>query len=476
MPPPSVSGVLRVQGISSLVAAAASLALAIVVPSNAGAAPGLNRIWISNTGVDTPGCASATSPCRTLQYAHDNLNSGGEIYILNPSGYGALNITKAITIINDGVGVAVVQGAVAGANSITINAQPNDAISLRGLTIEGAGLAPVAVQFNSGRSLSLQNCVIRDVTQTGVAFTPNQGAALFVSGTLIEDLGSSGVGINVAPSAGTASAALSRVEIVRAGQTGLNAAANALVTLRESVISGNTVGVNMAPGTVASYGLNQVAGNGTDIVGGPIAERGAIGPAGPTGPQGPQGVMGAAGPTGPPGPTGPTGPTGATGATGATGPTGPAGPTGPTGPAGPTGPTGATGPSPVVRVINVANPANAFTAGQGFFNYGPWVTVVVPTGQTMNVTASISTHLYDTDYATDVEFGICYSPNVNYAPTTPFSTTTNVPYSTTTAIVGSGGFQLTGGTWYVGLCISLPSSVFINFSATEFGGWVVVTD
>src|SRR5437588_5538508 len=89
-------------------AVAAALFVALAAPTGVGAAPALNRIWISNTGVDAPGCASATSPCRTLQYAHDNLNSGGEIYILNPSGYGALTITKAITVVNDGAGVAVV--------------------------------------------------------------------------------------------------------------------------------------------------------------------------------------------------------------------------------------------------------------------------------------------------------------------------------------------------------------------------------
>ena len=75
--------------------------------------------------------------------------------MLDPSGYGALVITKAISIINDGVGAAAVQPAVAGQNGITVNAGPNDAVNLRGLMIEGNGSSPIGVQFNSGRSLSM---------------------------------------------------------------------------------------------------------------------------------------------------------------------------------------------------------------------------------------------------------------------------------------------------------------------------------
>jgi hypothetical protein len=341
------------QRIVAAIAAAIALALPALAPGDALASPALNRIWVSGKGVDAAGCAGAGNPCRTFQYAHDSLAGGGEIYVLDPSGYGALVITKAISLINDGVGAAVVQPAVAGQNGITVNAGPNDAVNLRGLTIEGNGSSPIGVQFNSGRSLSMQNCVIRNVTQAGVAFTPNQSAALFVSGTLISDLaGSSGTGINVAPTAGTATAVLSRVDILRVGTTGVNAAMGAAVTLRDSTIAGNGVGVNMAVGaTVVSYGINQIAGNGTDIVGGTIPELGAKGPPGPQGPTGmtgaagPAGATGAAGPTGPAGATGAQGPQGLSGMTGATGPAGQNGTTGATGATGPQGPTGARGPA-----------------------------------------------------------------------------------------------------------------------------------
>jgi hypothetical protein len=352
------------QRVNAAAAAVALVAVGLVAaPGGALSAPALNRIWVSGKGTDVAGCAAATAPCRTLQYAHDNLNTGGQIYVLDPSGFGPLVISKAISVINDGVGDVVIEAAVAGQTAIVVNAGANDAVNLRGLTIEGNGGSPVGIRFNSGRSLSVQNCVIRDVTQTGIAFTPNQGAALFVSGALIEDfVGAGGTGINVAPSAGTASAVLSRVDILRVGVTGVNAASGASVTLRDSTVAGNSVGVNMASGsTVVSYGINQIAGNGTDIVGGTIPELGAKGPPGP---QGPQGVVGAAGPTGPTGATGATGMAGPAGSQGAIGPTGPQGAQGPQGPQGSAGAQGATGPAGIVSIQAAAGPGLGDIAGQ----------------------------------------------------------------------------------------------------------------
>jgi hypothetical protein len=50
--------------------------------------------------------------------------------VLDPPGYGTVTITKAISIVNDGVGVAAI-GTSSG-NAITINAGANDSVHLRG--------------------------------------------------------------------------------------------------------------------------------------------------------------------------------------------------------------------------------------------------------------------------------------------------------------------------------------------------------
>src|SRR5262249_14258132 len=126
----------------------ASLAVVFVYSLHAAPAQAASRAWVSSTGVDQPGCGPVTSPCRTPQYAHDNVvAAGGEIDFLDPGGYGTITITKGVSLINDGVGTTGML-APSGINAITINAGPSDAIQLRGLTIEGAGVGLNGVLFN----------------------------------------------------------------------------------------------------------------------------------------------------------------------------------------------------------------------------------------------------------------------------------------------------------------------------------------
>src|SRR5450631_591018 len=117
----------------------AVIAMALAAGTAAHAAA--TRVWVSGHGVDTAGCGAPTAPCRSLQYAHDHaVGAGGEIDILDPAGYGAITITKAISIVNDGVGTAGVQAT--SGSAITINAGPSDSIELRGLELDGvAGAA-----------------------------------------------------------------------------------------------------------------------------------------------------------------------------------------------------------------------------------------------------------------------------------------------------------------------------------------------
>ncbi len=52
---------------------------------------------------------SGYSPCRTFAVALIRTSAGGEIDVLDPAGYGAVNITQSISIVNDGVGVAAIR-------------------------------------------------------------------------------------------------------------------------------------------------------------------------------------------------------------------------------------------------------------------------------------------------------------------------------------------------------------------------------
>src|SRR5687768_10234879 len=55
------------------------------------------RTWVSGVGDDVNPC-SRTAPCKTFAGAISKTATNGEINCLDPAGYGAVTITKSITI------------------------------------------------------------------------------------------------------------------------------------------------------------------------------------------------------------------------------------------------------------------------------------------------------------------------------------------------------------------------------------------
>src|SRR5512133_895922 len=73
------------------------------------AAPGsaqATRTWVSGVGDDANPC-SRTAPCKTFQGAISKTAAGGEINVLDPGGFGAVTITKSITIRSDHIEAGV---------------------------------------------------------------------------------------------------------------------------------------------------------------------------------------------------------------------------------------------------------------------------------------------------------------------------------------------------------------------------------
>src|SRR5215469_11663201 len=106
----------------------AALAFLLAIGLSAPASAQLSRTFVSAaSGNDANSCDRAT-PCRTFQGAHDKTNPDGEITVLDPGGYGAVTITKSISIVNGGVGEAsiLVSGGITG---VTINAGPADYVN-----------------------------------------------------------------------------------------------------------------------------------------------------------------------------------------------------------------------------------------------------------------------------------------------------------------------------------------------------------
>jgi len=184
----------------------------------------LARTFVSaTTGNDANDCNRAT-PCRTFQGAHDKTNDVGEITVLDPGGYGAVVISKSISIVNDGVGEAgmLVSG---GATGIKIDAPATAAINLRGITVQGIGFGGgEGLQFNGGFALTITNCVFRNHTGPGIRFGAKAASTsnLSIANTLIADNGNDGIFINSAGLGAIMRVAIDRTYIVNNGQDGLS--------------------------------------------------------------------------------------------------------------------------------------------------------------------------------------------------------------------------------------------------------------
>lgn len=169
----------------------------LAVPANAQT----TRTWISGVGDDANPC-SRTAPCKTFAGAISKTAPSGEINCLDPGGFGAVTITKAITLKCDPMSNGGV--LVAGTNGIVVVAGTSDNVVLEGLDFEG--LAPTSgpglsgVLISQAASVHIINCVIRNFSVAGVNIAPSSsGVSVDVIDTVIEN---SAEGIFVKPTGG----------------------------------------------------------------------------------------------------------------------------------------------------------------------------------------------------------------------------------------------------------------------------------
>ena len=110
------------------------------------------RTWVSGLGDDANPC-SRTAPCKTFAGTISKTAASGEINCLDGGGFGAVTITKAITISCE-AGTGGILGA--GVNGITINAAgAGDVVVLRGLDIEGAGSGLNGINIVDAKSVHI---------------------------------------------------------------------------------------------------------------------------------------------------------------------------------------------------------------------------------------------------------------------------------------------------------------------------------
>jgi len=209
-----------------------------------------SRTWVSGVGDDVNPC-SRTAPCKTFAGAISKTAAGGEIDALDPAGYGAVTITKAITI--DGGGGQVASVLVSGTNGIVVQAGPSDVVILRNLRINGIGTGINGIRWLAGKALTVENCDIFGFTTNGIDIAKADGGKAFVHNTVVQNVGQAGISVVNTTTNVSVDIDDSRFDL---GFLGVFAGAFSRVTVTNSIVSGNGSAGFIASATAGTAELN----------------------------------------------------------------------------------------------------------------------------------------------------------------------------------------------------------------------------
>jgi hypothetical protein len=187
------------------------------------------RTWVSGVGDDAQPC-SRTAPCKTFAGAISKTQAGGEIDCLDPGGFGAVTITKAITIDCTGTHGSVL---VSGTNAIVVSAGASDKVTLRGLSINGIGTGLAGIRFLGGAQLNVEQCVVFGFTGNGIDISTGAFGIVNITNTYV-------TGVNkgiVATSTAGVQVIVNNTSILHPGVNGFEAQTDVVAVLTNTTIT-----------------------------------------------------------------------------------------------------------------------------------------------------------------------------------------------------------------------------------------------
>jgi hypothetical protein len=273
------------------------------------------RTWVTGGGDDTNPC-SRTQPCSTFSGAISKTAVNGEINCITPGGFGAVTITKSITIdcheVFAGANHSATQGVLINFDSFA-GTDIRKSVRLRNINYQGSDTGTRSIRIlgaaSAGSRVHVEDCLLDGnfgPTGRGIEDTRSGGGSLLVTNTTIRNM--AGTAISHAPPGGSAriDIAIDNVRIfnclfgVAISNGGNMVITNSVIascvnaglysegplvasTLNASnvVLNNNGIGIQQTPGgtirvgnseitnstingtsgTVNSYGNNRVAGN-----------------------------------------------------------------------------------------------------------------------------------------------------------------------------------------------------------------------
>ncbi len=240
-----------------LAIALAFAALACALPMGAAHAQA-TRTWVSGVGDDANPC-SRTAPCKTFAGAISKTAAGGIINCLDPGGFGAVTITKTISI----KCVSPTQSGITspGTNAITVNALATDVVDIEDLSLEGTSTGLAGIKVLQVGALHVRHVTIHQFQSgapngIGILFAPsNATTVLDVTDSTIRDNLGGAILIQPGPSTTTVRVAMQNVAMFNNAfgvKVDLKASSSpAAVTggISDSIVNG--VGAGGGPGVSA---------------------------------------------------------------------------------------------------------------------------------------------------------------------------------------------------------------------------------
>jgi hypothetical protein len=249
----------------TLALAAASLALLQAAPAHAQA----SRTWVSGGAGDDANPCSRTAPCKTFAGAISKTAINGEINCLDPGGFGAVTITKSITIDCHEVFASILN---AGTNGINIPfdsfnaADVRRTVRLRNINFNGVDTGINGIRITGGTVITAGVVIIEDClidgnfagAARGISEERVGGGELYVSNTTVRNTGQ--IGILLAPGGG--GVAGQRIDAafdnVRSQNStfGIVIGNNARAMVNRSVFTGNSQAGILVGGGLAAIEAN----------------------------------------------------------------------------------------------------------------------------------------------------------------------------------------------------------------------------